>query len=234
MFKMLHIYLTLFSMLLFSYNGLTKEFKADEDSTVFSGRISRINKQAKLARIKVDFNNAKYLRKKDRIEFWNETYPEKRCIAYLEARTNEYLLVHVPMYELCLIKVHITVGSYIHMYSPDLENSLKIGKDLVDILLKKKMALQARLSRYQKEVDAYFEKMDAVNKRYEVLRQKLEIEWQKEISALEEDKTKDYMNYRHTQARLNELEHKLYKYRVHDQNLSEDRWSLDPKLYFKK
>lgn len=214
--------------------GYAKEYELDEDTTIFAGRISRLNTTAKLARIKVDFNNSKYLRKKDRIEFWNETYPEKRCIAFLEGRSNEYLLVKVPMYKLCVTKVHITVGSYIHMYSPDLENSLKIGKDLVDILLKKKMAMEARLTRYKREVDGYVEKMDAVNQRYEVLRQKLEIEWQKELSSLEEDKTKYYMNYKHTQSRLNELEHKLYKYKVHDQNLTEDRWSLDPKLYFKK
>lgn len=220
--------------ILLSFSGQSKEHAKNEDTTIFSGRVSRLNTIAKLARIKVDFQNSKYLRKKDRIEFWNETYPEKRCLGFLEGRTNEYLLVRIPMYEVCVIRVHITVGSYIHMYSPDLENSLKIGQDLVGILLKKQTALKARLNRFKKEVDGYVEKMDAVNQRYEVLRQKLEIEWQKELSNLEEDKTKHYMNYKHTQSRLNELEHKLYKYRVHDQNLTEDRWSLDSKLYFKK
>lgn len=229
-------YLILLLSLIFLGGSLSsaKEYIKDEDTTNFSGRISRLNRVAKLARIKIDFENAKYLRKKDRVEFWNETYPEKRCIAYLEGRTNEYILVRVPMFDLCITKVHIAVGSYIHMYSPDLESSLKIGKDLVGILLKKKLALQARLSRFKKEVDGYVEKMDAVNKRYEVLRQKLEIEWQKELSSLEDDKTKQYMGYKHTQSRLNELEHKLQKYKVHDENLSEDRWSLDPKLYYKK
>lgn len=229
-------YLILLLSLIFLGGGLSsaKEYIKDEDTTNFSGRISRLNRVAKLARIKIDFENAKYLRKKDRVEFWNETYPEKRCIAYLEGRTNEYILVRVPMFDLCITKVHIAVGSYIHMYSPDLESSLKIGKDLVGILLKKKLALQARLSRFKKEVDGHVEKIDAVNKRYEVLRQKLEIEWQKELSSLEDDKTKQYMGYKHTQSRLNELEHKLQKYKVHDENLSEDRWSLDPKLYYKK
>ena len=42
------------------------------------------------------------------------------------------------------------------------------------------------------------------------------------------------MSYKHSQARLSELEHKLQKYRIEDENLKEDRWSLDPKLYFKK
>ena len=54
------------------------------------------------------------------------------------------------------------------------------------------------------------------------------------MESRKEDKTKSYMTYKHTQSRLNELEHKLQQYRVHDENLTEDRWSLDPKLYFKK
>ncbi len=96
------------------------------------------------------------------------------------------------------------------------------------------MALNARLTRYQSEVDGYIEKVDVVNKRFEVLRQKLELEWQRELADLEEDKTRAYQNFKETQARLNDLEFKLRKYRVRDQNLQEDRWSLDPKLYYKK
>ena len=120
------------------------------------------------------------------------------------------------------------------MYSPDLENSLVTAKELVQILQRKHMALNARLSRYQSEVDGFIEKVDVVNKRYEVLRQKLELEWQKELTALEEDKTRAYQNFKQTQARLNDLEFKLRKYRVRDQNLKEDRWSLDPNLYYRK
>ncbi len=226
--------LLLLLLITFSFSAYTVEFRKDEDTSTFSGRISRINAAAKLVRIKIEFENGKFLRKKDRIEFWNETYPEKKCMAYLEGRTSEYLLVRVPQYDLCIMKVHASVGSYLHLYSPDLDNALKIAKDLVGVLKKKQLALEARMNRYQKSVNGYVEKMDAVNQRYEILRQKLEIEWQKELSALEEDKTRSYMSYKHTQSRLNELEYKLQQYKVHDQNLTEDRWSLDPKLYFKK
>ena len=223
-----------FFLIFISLQTFGVEYKYDEDSSEFSGRISRINSDAKLVRIKISFENGKFLRKKDRIEFWNETYPDKKCMAYLEGRTSEYILVRVPQYELCIMKVHASVGSYLHLYSPDLESALRIAKDLVGVLKKKQFALEARLNRYQKSVNGFVEKMDAVNKRYEVLRQKLEIEWQSELSSLEEDKTRSYMTYKHTQSRLNELEHKLQQYRVHDENLTEDRWSLDPKLYFKK
>ncbi len=221
-------------VLIISFSVFGVEYKKNEDSVIFSGRISRINNTAKLIRLKITFENSKFLRKRDRIEFWNETYPDKRCMSYVEGKTSEYILLRVPQYDLCINSVHATVGSYLHLYSPDLENGLEVAKDLVSILKKKHLALSARMTRFETEVSGFVEKMDAVNKRYEVLRQKLELEWQKELSSLEEDKTKSYMRYKHTQSRMNELEHKLQQYRVHDQNLTEDRWSLDPKLYFKK
>lgn len=208
--------------------------RANEMSATFSGRISRMNETAKLIRVKVKFENTKFLGTKDRIEFWNETYPNRKCLGYLEAKSNEYLLLRVPGYDRCIKKVHITTGTYLHLYSQDLEKNLVVAKDLVEILLKKRLALSSMLTRYKKEVESYVEKMEIVNKRYEILRQKMEIEWQKELSAIEEDKTKTYLTYKDTEKKLDELNHKLQQYRIQDENLKEDRWSLDPKLYFKK
>lgn len=224
----------LFIFIILSFALTAEDFPFDEDSAKFSGRISKLNSTAKLMRLKVDFANAKFLNPKDRIEFWNETYPSRKCTAFLLKKSNEYLLLKVPNYDDCLTKVRITVGTYLHLYGPDLEENLKTAKDLFVILNKKKLALQARANRFEKEVSSYIEKMDAVNKRYEILRQKMDIEWKKELSALEEDKTQSYMNYKNTLSRLNELDHKIQKYHVQDQNLIEDRWSLDPKLYLKK
>lgn len=229
----MHLFLLGF-LFLIPISASSIDYRLDENSVNFSGRISRINRIGKLVRLKIAFENSKFIRKKDRVEFWNETYPGKRCMSYVEGRTSEYLLLRVPQFDLCISNVHATVGTYLHLYSPDLENGLGIAKDLVGILKKKHLAISARVSRFKKEVSSFVEKADAVNKRYEVLKQKLEIEWQSELSSLEEDKTKSYMRYKHSQARLNEIEHKLQQYRVHDQNLTEDRWSLDPKLYFKK
>jgi chromosome segregation ATPase len=122
----------------------------------------------------------------------------------------------------------------LHLFSPDLKQNLLTAKELVNVLVKKRMALQARKDIFKKELDTFMDKTDAVNKRYEVLRQKLEIEWGKEIAALEEDKLESYKNFKNTEARLDELEHKLMQYRVQDENLNTDRWSLDTKLYYKK
>lgn len=218
---------------LITFNFLANA-QVDSVTATFSGRISLLNSTAKLARVKIDFENAKYLRKKDRLEFWNETFPDRRCIAYIEGRSTEYILMRIPMYRTCITNVHIATGAYIHLYSKDLESSLRVGQSLVEVLLRKKTALNYKFTRYKKEVDGYLEKIDTVNKRYEVLRQKLEIEWEKELSSLEEDKVKHFLELKHTEARLNELEFKLQKYKIHDKNLTLDKWSLDSKLYYNK
>lgn len=226
--------LLLFLLFIWSYSLQAREYRLNEETVVFPGHVSKINSIAKLIRVKITFENAKFLRKNNRIEIWNETYPEARCLGYLEGRTNDYLLIRIPEYKKCITTVYFTTGSYLHMYSPDLENSLVTAKELITILQRKYAALNARKNRYQTEVDGFIEKVDVINKRYEVLRQKLELEWQKELSALEEDKTRAYQNFKQTQARLNELQYKMRQYRVRDQNLIEDRWSLDPDLYYRK
>ncbi|MFI5391909.1 MAG: hypothetical protein ACHQYQ_11160, partial [Bacteriovoracales bacterium] len=86
----------------------------------------------------------------------------------------------------------------------------------------------------KKSMDNYMGKVDSINKRYEVLRGKLEQEWKKEISYMDEDKNTTFSRYKELEIRLDEVEHKLQKYQVGDQNLNLDRWSLDPRLYYRK
>lgn len=210
------------------------ESAKDEYGNHFAGTISRMNAEAKLIRIRTDFANIKFLNRKDRIEFWNESYPATRCLALIEGRTNDYLLVRIPEYANCIRKVHFTTGSYLHFQSVDLGETVKLAREVVEILLKKRLAMSAKKERHQKDLDGHVEKVDVVNKRYEVLRQKLEIEWQKELANLEEDKAKTFTEFKNSEARLNEIDTKLEAYRIEDHNLKLDRWSLDPSLYFKK
>ncbi|MBD65233.1 MAG: hypothetical protein CME62_08500 [Halobacteriovoraceae bacterium] len=226
-------YLCLF--LLFSTHTLLAEsYPLADETVVFPGRISKINGTAKLIRFKIDFENAKFLNRYHRVELWNPVIPEKKCLGFVEGRTNDYLLIRIPKYEQCKSTIYFAAGSYLHMYSPDLENALETASELQDILVKKHTALSARLNRYQRTMAGYIEKIDVINKRYEILRQKLELEWQKELSILEEDKSKSYALYQKTKTKLHELNYKMQQYRVRDQNLKEDRWSLDPELYYKK
>lgn len=210
------------------------ESPKDELGNHFTGRISRLNSKARLARIRTDFTNIKFLNRKDRVEFWNEDYPQQRCISLVEGRTNDYLLLKIPQYDICVQRMHFTTGSYLHFESPDLAASVKIARELVAVLLKKRLALKAKKDRHHNDLAGHVEKVDTVNKRYEILRQKLEIEWQKELSNLEEDKAHNFTEFKNAEARLNEIDSKLEAYRIDDNNLKLDRWSLDPALYIKK
>jgi hypothetical protein len=228
-----------FLIILLSFNsiivgGQTSETNLDELEYTFSGRISRLSSQAKLARVKTDFENIKFLNRRDRIDFWNETYPDQRCRAWVEGRSNNYVLIKIPNYEDCIRRVHLTTGSLLRLTSVDLKNSIIVAKELVGVLLKKRMAMQAKMHRHQKELDSYTEKVAAVNSRYQILKEKLENEWSKELTNLSEDKDKSFTEFKVSEARLFEIETKLEAYRLEDHNQKIDRWALDPEIYIKK
>lgn len=222
------------SILCFIFSSTALCSGEDDSLGYFSGRVSKINTKASLMRIRAEFANMKYLNKKDRVEFWNEHNPELRCRAYVVGKSPEYILVKISDFEFCLKKLFIANGGYLKFFSQDLANNLKMGNEVLAILLKKHLAVSGKINSSKRELESHLDMIDAINKRYEVLRQKLELEWQKELAALEEDRIISLKNYKSLQQRLSEIEHKLEQYRVNDQNLETDRWSLDPTLYYKK
>lgn len=205
-----------------------------EGDGTFSGRVSSLNQDAALMRIKINFKNMKYLNKKDKLEFWSETNPLARCASYMISKSNDYMLLKIPNYDLCVNRVHLTTGSYLLFESEDLARNIKIGRELVEILLKKRLALQAKLTHNQKEIETFGEKSEAVNQRYALLRKKLELEWQKELTDIEDDKNTALKVFKQTEVRLDDVKHKLEQYRVYDENLETDRWALDKNLYIKR
>ena len=216
-------------ILLFSQSAFS-----EDEIAIFSGRVSRINFKADLMRIKIDFGNVKYLNSKDKVEFWDERDSSKRCKGYLVGKSNDYLLFKVPSKNFCKTKVFLSIGAYLKFYSVDLFNNIKMGKSLIDILLKKRLALSGKLRREQKALDSFIEKVNGVNARYQILRDKLEAEWRDQIASLEEDKTTSLRNYKDLEIRVEDLDKKLQRYSIEDKNLKLDRWALDPRLYFKK
>lgn len=200
----------------------------------FSGRVSRINKDISVVRVKVDFDNIKYLNPKDKIEFWDEKNKSQKCKGYIAGRTSDYLLVRVPEMSYCEKYLYFTIGSYFKFYSEDLLNNIKMGKEVVTILLKKRMAVLGEMEIRNKEINGHMERVNAINARYQTLRDKLDQEWQKELHALDEDKTYSVRSYKDLERRRDEIDQKLEQYKVKDENLTLDRWSLDSNLYFKK
>ena len=207
---------------------------ADDPMGLFSGRVSKINDKASLMRVNVKFANMKYINKQDRLEFWNEHNPLIRCRATIVGKSPDYILLKINDFEFCLKKLFIAHGGYLKFYSQDLSNNLKMGGEILTILLKKRLAVNGRLTESKKQLESHLDKVDSINKRYEILRQKLELEWQQELALLEEDRIVSLRNFKALELRLAEIEQKIEQYKVEDENLEIDRWALDPTLYFKK
>jgi hypothetical protein len=200
----------------------------------FSGRISKINRPISVVRIKVDFDNIKYVNVKDKVEFWDEKNDTQKCKGYVVGRTADYVLLKIPDMKFCEQNLFFTTGGYYKFYSEDLLNNVKMGREVVGILIKKRMAVQGQMDVQGKEVQAHMERVSTINARYQALRDKLEQEWQKELHALEQDKTFSMRSYKDLERRRDEIDQKLEQYKLKDENLTLDRWSLDPNLYFKK
>ena len=200
----------------------------------FSGRISKINRPISMVRVKVDFDNIKYLNPKDKIEFWDEKNNTRKCKSYVVGRTSEYLLLRIPEMRFCEKYLNFITGAYFKFFSEDLINNIKMGREVVGILLKKRMGVQGQMDVKNKEIINHVERVNTINARYQSLREKLEQEWQKELHALEEDKTYTLRSYKDLERRRDEIDQKLEQYKLKDENLTLDRWSLDSNLYFKK
>jgi hypothetical protein len=226
---------TIFKILPLSFWLITTSaFAALSEDGFFSGRISKINSDISVVRVKVDFDNVKYINVKDKIEFWDEKNDTKKCKSYVIGRTSDYILLKVPDLKFCERSLYFTTGAYFKFFSEDLLNNVKMGREVVGILIKKRMAVQGQMELKNKEIQAHMDRVGAINARYQTLRDKLEQEWQKEVHALDEDKTFSLRSYKDLERRRDEIDQKLEQYKLKDENLTLDRWSLDSNLYFKK
>lgn len=204
------------------------------DNSYFGAHVSRINSRGQLIRFRTDYPNLKYLTQGDEIKFWTPNFSKNKCLGRIQGKTAEHFLIYVPNYHVCSHQLYLSVGTYVHIASDDLVKNMKMGEEVNEILFKKRLAVQAKKDRTQKELDSHVEKVEATNKRYEVLRQKLELEWKKELSNLDEDKVTLLQNYKELESQVRDIDFKMEQYKVVDDHMEVDRWALDPRLYFKK
>lgn len=219
-------------VLSFAPSGLAR--MANNKAGYFSGRVARVNEKAALVRFRLTFDNMKYLNKKDQVQFWNVQRPELRCNGYVAGKSVDYILVKIPDYKFCKNALDVVTGGYIMFFSEDLKNNIIMGGELNKVLFKKRLALEGRAMRQRRYLDSFIEQVNATNSRYKSLREKLEQEWRDQLGDLEDDRLIALRNLKETEARLEEIDHKLEKYKISDENLETDRWSLDPTLYYKK
>jgi hypothetical protein len=197
----------------------------------FKARVSRVNKKANMVRIRSDYKNRKYLNKKDIIELFNGYTPNKKCKGYVLGKTNEYFLFKIPGLARCGTEVKLTTGGVVFVHSDDLAKNLEKGTAVVEVLLKKKMAMGFKKDQRNKMLETYIDKVAAVNARYKNLRTQLEMEWRKELTDLEEDKAVTLREYKSFEIELDSINEKLQQYKIYSKSDLDDRWALDKEIY---
>lgn len=214
--------------------GHASELDFKQELGHFAGRVSHIEPKARLVRFKMDFDNIKYVNRLDEVQLWGLHREDSKCRAIVMARTSDYLLVRIPKFDECNRHSTFATGRYYNFFSQDLVNNVAMGNELIEILAKKRLALLSKVNRNKQDLVTYTQRVETLNSRYDVLRQKLEKEWRDELRRLEEDQQQLVRNTEGLQSRLNEVDFKLQQYRIESKNLKEDRWSLDPKNYVLK
>jgi len=197
----------------------------------FKARVSRVNIKANMVRLRTDFQNRKYLNKNDIISLFNGYNRNKKCKGYVLGKTNKYFLFKIPNLARCGVEVKMTTGGVVYVQSDDLRKNLEKGQAVVDVLLKKKMAMRFKKQNRQKALESYIDRVAVVNARYKNLRQKLDMEWKKEITDLEEDKSMTLREYKSYELELEDVNEKLQQYKIYSKQDLDGRWALDKEIY---
>jgi hypothetical protein len=210
--------------------SLSKNTIAQESITpgTFAGRISRLNPSASLMRVRLDFANSKFLRTNDGVEFWNEGMPMVRCQAAIVGKSGEYFLMRVYEWKYCISKVGFSVGSHVYFESKDLEKTLITAREMVRVLLQKRMVLQSQTAGKENDVNDQSSQLENINARYEAMIERIKNEWNEAIKGLSGSKSANQVELNSLRAQLDEIDFQLERYRVEDANFKKDRWAIDP------
>ena len=196
----------------------------------FAGRVSRLNPLASLMRVRLDFANAKFLRTHDAVEFWNEGMPMVRCQAAIVGKSGEYFLMRVYEWKLCINKVGFGVGSHVYFESKDLEKTLITAREMVKVLLQRRMVLEGQTNNKKNDVNDQSSQLENINARYEAMIERIRNEWNEAIKGLNAAKSGNQVELNSLQAQLDEIDFQLERYRVEDANFKKDRWAIDPTI----
>ena len=200
----------------------------------FSARVSSIDYISGLAKFRVDFSNARFVTKGNKLRFWDNRGEKNLCRAKVLGRSPDYILMKIDQINRCRNMQNLSLGNLINFYSDDLVANINSANELQVILNKKRVALHAKMMSFKRLIDTHPERVDSINERYKTLRDKLELEWRDALIKTEEERALNLQSYKNYASRLDDVDFKIEKYTLKDTNRKVDRWSLDPYLYDKK
>ena len=192
-----------------------------------------VNEKVKLLRIHTRAVNVKYLGGGDRIRLGGRGGMTE-CQGDVVARSKEHILLKLPRFNFCSRNVSLAKGIWLKFYGQSLVEKVAKGRKLVEILLKKRLALLGRLGDEKKDLKRQGEKIDIINRKYGILRDKVELEWKDALAELEQEHMRMLKKRETFEKSLVKINKQLERYRVEDETWQWDRWSLDKRFYFQK
>jgi hypothetical protein len=207
------------------------------DLSLFSGRILASEFDSGFLKIRIDFSNGRFLQKGNRLMLWapDVVFDDfKKCSGFIIGKTEKYILTRIKEIQRCKKIINFTAGQSISLKSDELKENIETALELNKILTKKRLALSSKLKTLKEFIDGHMEEVNAINKKYDTLIKKLNLEWKFALEKAHEQKIYNTQEYRNYAMRLDEVDFKIEKYLIEDDNFYTDRWSLDPSLYYKK
>lgn len=226
-------FLRLLFLLIFCFASITSA----KDLSQFNGRIQAADFETGFVKVRLEFSNSRFLRKGNYIYLWapDVNYTDTNsCAGSIIGKSPNYLLLRLKEIKKCKMLINFTPGQSISLKSEDLSQNIIVAKELKTILNKKRLALTSRVQTLKDLIDSHPERLNAINKKYESLIDQLNLEWKKSIQKIEQENIYNLQEFKNFAMRLDEVDFKLEKYRIEDDNFYTDRWSLDPSLYQKK
>tara|TARA_B100000925_G_scaffold291844_2_gene281861 strand:+ start:155 stop:856 length:702 start_codon:yes stop_codon:yes gene_type:complete len=218
------LYMVLKSIIILIFTFPTIGFA---DLSKFKARLYSVKKEVHLLKFRVNFPNARFLTPGTSVKFRTNIGLNYYCDGVVLSKSVNHFLLKVPHIENCSRYQNLSLGINADFISTDLEKNIISAQELINVLNKKRLAIFGKLKRVKKRLTTFVERESAVNFRYDTLSSKLEAERQEALLALESEKIMDTQNFKNFSSKLDEIDFKLEKYRIHDTNDVDERWSLD-------
>jgi len=201
---------------------------ANAKESIFTGRVSKLIQEQRLMRLRLEFVNAKFLKRGDDLAFWNEGRSDVRCQGVIKGRSNEYVLAEVKNWNKCIRKVGITTGSFLFFESKELLKTLAAAREFMAVLLKKRAILEGfkdrnNTSNYENNL-----RMDNINAIYQERMERLKSEWQDALKGVTDLKNNNDRDMLSIENQVKALDFEIERYRLEDENVIKDHWSLNP------
>lgn len=193
---------------------------------IFNGKVHSFSENGGTLKIISSYENQKFLKSGDEISLSREKNVNGYCDAKLVSKSTQLLLLKLADYQKCKNYNGLVVGDELYLKSEDLAVNMEVAQTLIEVLLKKKLALEGLKNQVAYKLKSKSSRETQVNIKYDILKTELEQKKQNELEQLQREFQKEEEASRDLETRLNEVYSKLELYKIESPQIQEDRWAI--------